>query len=154
MDDCNSLIPTCRPSTSNYPQGTSPSLTVQYTQLRNNHHITLIFFLTSQSQIATQFCFSIQLLYSHPLHGSGHCKGACVTQRRYETCCAGPPKMDGSSIHLTLVKSSNKMWSYGERNGNPLQYSCLQNSLMNYKLKSKLKSRSPYLPPEKPVCNS
>ena len=28
-----------------------------------------------------------------------------------------------------IVKRSDKMWSTGEGNGNPLQYSCLENSM-------------------------
>ena len=32
-----------------------------------------------------------------------------------------------------MVKSSDKMWSTGERNGNPLQYSCLANPMSSMK---------------------
>ena len=32
-----------------------------------------------------------------------------------------------------LVKSSDKMWSTGERNGKPLQYSCLENPMNSMK---------------------
>ena len=35
---------------------------------------------------------------NYPLHGSQHYhgEGACITQRTYEPCHAGPPKTDGS----------------------------------------------------------
>ena len=39
-----------------------------------------------------------------------------------------------------IVKSSDKMWSTGEGNGNPLQYSCLENhmdSIKRQRLKKK-----------------
>ena len=32
-----------------------------------------------------------------------------------------------------MVESSNKMWSTGEGNGKPLQYSCLENSMNSMK---------------------
>ena len=32
-----------------------------------------------------------------------------------------------------MVESSDKMWSIGEGNGKPLQYSCLENPLSNMK---------------------
>ena len=32
-----------------------------------------------------------------------------------------------------MVESSDKMWSTGERNGKPLQYSCLQNPMNSMK---------------------
>ena len=32
------------------------------------------------------------------------------------------------------VKSSDKMWSTGGENGNPLQYSCLENPIDNMKM--------------------
>ena len=32
-----------------------------------------------------------------------------------------------------MVKSSDKMWSTGERNGKPLQYSCLENPINSMK---------------------
>ena len=32
-----------------------------------------------------------------------------------------------------MVKSSDKMWSTGERNGKPLQYSCLENPMNSMK---------------------
>ena len=32
-----------------------------------------------------------------------------------------------------MVKSSDKMWSTGEGNGNPLQYSCLENPMDSMK---------------------
>ena len=34
---------------------------------------------------------------------------------------------------LVLVESSDKMWSTGEENGKPLQYSCLENPMNNMK---------------------
>ena len=34
---------------------------------------------------------------------------------------------------LVMVKSSAKMWSTGEGNGKPLQYSCLENSINSMK---------------------
>ena len=38
----------------------------------------------------------------------------------------GPPTMD-------MVESSDKTWSTGERNGKPLQYSCLENPMNSIK---------------------
>ena len=32
-----------------------------------------------------------------------------------------------------MVESSDKMWSTGERNGKPLQYSCLENPMNSMK---------------------
>ena len=32
-----------------------------------------------------------------------------------------------------MVESSDKMWSTGEANGKPLQYSCLENPMNNMK---------------------
>ena len=32
-----------------------------------------------------------------------------------------------------MVESSNKMWSTGEKNGKPLQYSCLENPMNSMK---------------------
>ena len=32
-----------------------------------------------------------------------------------------------------MVESSDKMWSHGERNGKPLQYSCLENPMNSMK---------------------
>ena len=37
----------------------------------------------------------------------------------------GPPKTDGR----VMVERSDRMWSTGEGNGKPLQYSCLENSM-------------------------
>ena len=34
-----------------------------------------------------------------------------------------------------MVESSDKMWSTGERNSKPLQYSCLENPMNNMKRK-------------------
>ena len=49
-----------------------------------------------------------------------------------------------------MVESSDRMWSTGERNGKPLQYSCLENPMNNInsmtKLESILKSRDITLP--------
>ena len=36
--------------------------------------------------------------------------------------------MQGHQDKWVIVKSSDKMWSTGEGNGNPLPYSCLENS--------------------------
>ena len=49
-----------------------------------------------------------------------------------------------------MGESSDRMWSTGERNGKPLQYSCLENPMNNInsmtKLESILKSRDITLP--------
>ena len=37
--------------------------------------------------------------------------------------------------HPSWVKNSDKMWSTGEGNGNPLQYSCLENPVYSMKWK-------------------
>ena len=34
---------------------------------------------------------------------------------------------------ISIVESSDKMWSAGERNGKPLQYSCLENPMNSMK---------------------
>ena len=34
---------------------------------------------------------------------------------------------------LVMMKSSDKMWSTGEGNGKPLQYSCLENRMNSVK---------------------
>ena len=36
-------------------------------------------------------------------------------------------------VYEMLVESSNKMWSTGEGNGKPLQYSCLENAMNSMK---------------------
>ena len=38
-----------------------------------------------------------------------------------------------SSLHRVMVESSDKMWSTGEGNGKPLQYSCLENPMTSMK---------------------
>ena len=60
---------------------------------------------------------------SLPLHGlqPGYGEGACITQRAMP-CRA---TQDGRII----VKGSDKTWSTEEENGNPLQYSRLENPL-------------------------
>ena len=40
----------------------------------------------------------------------------------------GPPKTGG-----VMVERSDRMWSTGEGNGDPLQYSCLENSMNSMK---------------------
>ena len=45
-----------------------------------------------------------------------------------------------------MVKSSDKMWSTGEGNGNPLQYSCLANPMSSMK---RQKDRMPEKEPPK-----
>ena len=49
--------------------------------------------------------------------------GPCLTQWNYEPCCVGQ----------VMVESSDKMWSTGEGNGKPLQYSCLENPMNSMK---------------------
>ena len=44
-----------------------------------------------------------------------------------------------------MVKSSDKMWSTGEANGKPLQYSCLEN-LMNSMKRQKDRTQKDELP--------
>ena len=46
-----------------------------------------------------------------------------------------------------MVESSDKMWSAGEGNGKPLQYSCLENPMNNMKRQKdeKLKDELPRL---------
>ena len=38
-----------------------------------------------------------------------------------------------SQDRLVMVERSDRMWSTGERNGKPLQYSCLQNPMNSMK---------------------
>ena len=47
-----------------------------------------------------------------------------LTQWNCEPCHVGPPEME----------SSDKMWSTGEGNGKPLQYSCLENFMNSTKI--------------------
>ena len=49
-----------------------------------------------------------------PLHGSQPCGSTrpCVTQRSYQQCCAGPPKIVGPQWRALTQK-----WSTGEGNG-------------------------------------
>ena len=51
-----------------------------------------------------------------------------LIQWKCEPCHVGPPKMD-----MVMVESSYKMWSIGEGNGKPCQYSCLENSMSSMK---------------------
>ena len=44
-----------------------------------------------------------------------------------------------------MVERSDRMWSTGERNGKPLQYSCLENS-MNSMKRQKDRTRKDELP--------
>ena len=39
----------------------------------------------------------------------------------------------GTQDEEVMVESSDKMWSTGEGNGKPLQYSCLENSMNSIK---------------------
>ena len=41
--------------------------------------------------------------------------------------------MQGHQDEWVIVKSSDKMWSTGEENGNPLLYSCLENHMDSMK---------------------
>ena len=41
--------------------------------------------------------------------------------------------MQGHQDERVIVKSSDKMWSTGEENGNPLLYSCLENHMDSMK---------------------
>ena len=41
--------------------------------------------------------------------------------------------VDGSQDGWVMVESSDKLWSTGEGNGKPLQYSCLKNPMNNMK---------------------
>ena len=43
--------------------------------------------------------------------------------------CVGPPKTAG----WVVVERSDRMWSTGEGNGKPLQYSCLENPMNSMK---------------------
>ena len=52
----------------------------------------------------------------------------CLTQWNYEPCCVRATH-DG----WVMVESSEKMWSTGEGNGKPLQYSCLENPMNSMK---------------------
>ena len=38
-----------------------------------------------------------------------------------------------------MVETSDKMWSTGEENGKPLQYSCLENPMNNMKRQKYMK---------------
>ena len=41
--------------------------------------------------------------------------------------------MQGTQVEQVIVKSSDKLWSTGEGNGKPLQYSCLENPMKRLK---------------------
>ena len=53
--------------------------------------------------------------------------------------------MQGHQDGWVIVKSSDKTWSAGGRNGKPLQYSCLENPMNNMKRQKErtLKDESP-----------
>ena len=53
--------------------------------------------------------------------------------------------MQGHQDGWVIVKSSDKTWSAGGRNGKPLQYSCLENPMNNMKKQKErtLKDESP-----------
>ena len=40
-----------------------------------------------------------------------------------------------------IVKSSDQVWSTGEENGNPLQYSCLENPMNSMKRQQSMESQ-------------
>ena len=62
------------------------------------------------------------------LHGSQPCgEGACITQWTMSHAVEGHPRQTGH------VKSSDKTWSIRGGNGNPLQYSYLQNPMNSIK---------------------
>ena len=73
-----------------------------------------------------------------PLHRSQPCYGigVCITYWNYEPCHAGPPKTDRSYWRVLTV------WSTGGRNGNPLQYSCLENPMDTMKKQKYMKSEN------------
>ena len=60
------------------------------------------------------------LILQLPLHTLQPChrKGACITQWSHKPRCTGPQN------GRVILKSSDKMWSTREGNGNPLLYSC------------------------------
>ena len=62
------------------------------------------------------------------LYLSSHVPQSCLTQYNYEPSRVGPTQ-DG----WAMVESSDRMCSTGERNGKPLQYSCLENPMDSMK---------------------
>ena len=73
-----------------------------------------------------------------PFHGSlpCHSEGACITQWSYGPCYA-----DAVQDGHVIVKSSDKVWSIGEGNDNPLQFSWVENTMDSAK-------RQKYMKPE------
>ena len=59
--------------------------------------------------------------YPQKTNQSNHTKTTALFKNETKTCCVGPPKMDRSR--------SDRMWSTGEGNGKPVQYSCLENPM-------------------------
>ena len=55
--------------------------------------------------------------------------------------------MQGHQDKWVIVKSSDKMWSTGEGNGNPLPYSCLENSTDIMKKEKDMMLEDEPLPP-------
>ena len=55
-----------------------------------------------------------------------HCGCEC---KLIQPGCVGPPKTAG----WVVVERSDRMWSTGEGNGKPLQYSCLENPMNSMK---------------------
>ena len=51
----------------------------------------------------------------------------------FSTLSFHPMPFRATQDGLVTVKSSDKMWATGEENGNPLQYSCHENSMDNMK---------------------
>ena len=62
------------------------------------------------------------------------------TQWNYEAHHVGPPKIDGSWWRVL------KTWSTGERNGKPLQYSCLENPMNSMKRQKDRKDTERWTP--------
>ena len=77
--------------------------------------------IPARASSSPAFC----MMYS--AHKLNKLKQPCLTQWNYEPCHVGPPKT------TVTVVSSDKMWSTGEENGKPLQYSCLQNPISSMK---------------------
>ena len=66
--------------------------------------------------------------YSQKTSQSNHTRTTALSNSMKLSHARGPPKMGG-----VMVERSDRAWSTGEGNGEPLQYSCLENPMKSMK---------------------
>ena len=62
--------------------------------------------------------------YSQKTSQSNHTRTTALSKSMKPSCACG-----ATQDRRVMVERSNRMWSTGEGNGKPLQYSCLENSM-------------------------